>query len=90
MKLSDVYGEYIRSNNLYDKYGIATVTLKRYRNKEGKRNVSLEDAWKLEPTVYVKGSWQKVAKYMQEHMGNFGIDSALYNLYNKLSDEDEE
>ena len=56
MKLSDVYGEYIRSNNLYDKYGIATVTLKRYRNKEGKRIVSLEDAWKLEPTVYVKGS----------------------------------
>ena len=89
MKLSDVYGEYIRSNNLYDKYGIATVTLKRYRNKEGKRIVSLEDAWKLEPTVYVKGSWQKVAKYMQEHMGNFDID-ALYNLYNKSSDEDEE
>ena len=89
MKLSDVYGEYIRSNNLYDKYGIATVTLKRYRNKEGKRIVSLEDAWKLEPTVYVKGSWQKVAKYMQEHMGNFDID-VLYNLYNKLSDEDEE
>ena len=43
MKLSDVYGEYIKSNNLYDKYGIATVTLKRYRNKEGKRIVSLED-----------------------------------------------
>ena len=70
MKLSDIYGEYIISNNLYDKYGIATVTLKRYRNKEGKRIVSLEDAWKLEPTVYVKGSWQKVAKYMKEHINN--------------------
>ena len=70
MKLSDAYSEYIRSNNLYDKYGIATVTLKRYRNKEGKRIVSLEDAWKLEPTVYVKGSWQKVTKYMQEHINN--------------------
>ena len=54
MKLSDVYSEYVTSNNLYDKYGIATVTLKRYRNKEGKRIVSLKDAWKLEPTVYVK------------------------------------
>ena len=86
MKLSDVYSEYIRSNKLYDKYGIATVTLKRYRNKEGKRIVSLEDAWKLEPTVYVKGSWQKVAKYMQEHMGNFDIDA----LYNKLRDEDKD
>ena len=70
MKLSDVYGKYVASNNLYDKYGIATVTLKRYRNKEGKRIVSLEDAWKLEPTVYVKGSWQKVAKYMEEHINN--------------------
>ena len=26
MKLSDVYSEYVTSNNLYDKYGIATVT----------------------------------------------------------------
>ena len=34
MKLSDAYSEYVTSNNLYDKYGIATVTLKRYRNKE--------------------------------------------------------
>ena len=59
MKLSDVYSEYITNNKLYDKYGIATITLKRYRNKEGKRIVSLEDAWKLKPTVYVKGSWQK-------------------------------
>jgi hypothetical protein len=67
MKLSDVYGAYITRNKLYDEYGISTVTLKRYRSKEGKRVVSLEDAWKLEPTVYVKGSWQKVAKYMNEH-----------------------
>ena len=36
MKLSDAYSEYVTSNNLYDKYGIATVTLKRYRNKEDK------------------------------------------------------
>jgi hypothetical protein len=24
----------------------------------------------LEPTVYVRGSWQKVAKYMKEHINN--------------------
>lgn len=70
MKLSNVYSEYVTRNNLYDKYGIATVTLKKYRNKDGKRIVSLEDAWKLNPTIYVRGSWQKVAKYMTEHMNN--------------------
>ena len=65
--LYDVYSDYCRSNNLYDKYGIATVCISKHKT-QGKWIFKLEDAHKLKPTVYIAGSHQKVKKYMLENM----------------------
>jgi hypothetical protein len=65
IKLDDMFCIYCEEFNLYDKNGLSTVVKGVYRTKkDGKRVYYLKDAYKLEPTYYVKGSWQAVRNYM--------------------------
>lgn len=64
IKLDDMFSIYCEEFNLYDKHGLSTVVHGVYRTKDGKRVYYLKDAYKLESTYYVKGSWQAVRNYM--------------------------
>lgn len=64
IKLDDMFSIYCEEFNLYDKHGMSTVLHGVYRTKDGKRVYYLKDSYKLEPTYYVKGSWQAVRNYM--------------------------
>ena len=64
--LDQMFGVYCEEFHLYDKYGINTVAKGMYRTKDGKRVYYLEDAFKMKPTCYVKGSWQSVRNYMYD------------------------
>jgi hypothetical protein len=64
IKLDDMFSIYCEEFNLYDKNGLSTVVNGVYRTKDGKRVYYLKDNYKLEPTYYVKGSWQAVRNYM--------------------------
>ena len=64
LKIDDIFSIYCNEFNLYDKYGLSTIVYGCYRTKDNKRVYYLKDAYKLNPTYYVKGSWQKVRRYM--------------------------
>lgn len=64
IKLDDMFSIYCKEFNLYDKHGLSTVVHGVHRTRGGKRVYYLKDSYKLEPTYYVKGSWQAVRNYM--------------------------